>query len=86
MDDEPLADWAERRDARIGRLRPVPIISGDRPRGSHLHPEAPRGIERWNGYVWEPYALAANLAEAQRVLYPETAGTDPPADRPPGAG
>ncbi|MER5434936.1 DUF6087 family protein [Streptomyces sp. NPDC002588] len=29
MDDEPLEDWAERRDAKIGRLRAVPVSSGD---------------------------------------------------------
>ncbi|MGO4630390.1 DUF6087 family protein [Streptomyces sp. 2RAF24] len=25
MDDEPLSQWAERRDARIGQLRAVPL-------------------------------------------------------------
>ncbi|MEV0487198.1 DUF6087 family protein [Streptomyces sp. NPDC050508] len=40
MDDEPLKDWAERRDAKIGWLRAVPVVSGDGPRASHLHPEA----------------------------------------------
>ncbi|MCK8435700.1 hypothetical protein G3I77_22595 [Streptomyces sp. D2-8] len=71
MDDEPLKDWAERRDAKIGRLRAVPVVSGDGPRASHLRPEAPRAIERWNGHAWEPHGFAANLAEAKAVLYPE---------------
>lgn len=71
MDDEPLSEWADRRDAKIGRLRAVPIVSGDTPGGSHLNPKAPRTIERWNGHVWEPYGFASNLAEAQRILYPE---------------
>ncbi|MFI8087092.1 DUF6087 family protein [Streptomyces sp. NPDC086080] len=70
MGQEPLADWAERRDAKIGRLRAVSLVSGDGPRGSHLNPEAPRVIQRWNGYAWEPHGYAANLAEAQRLLYP----------------
>ncbi|GAA2976069.1 hypothetical protein Sfulv_25380 [Streptomyces fulvorobeus] len=35
MDDEPLSDWAERRDAKIGRLRTTPVISSDGPKGSH---------------------------------------------------
>ncbi|MFF4040516.1 DUF6087 family protein [Streptomyces sp. NPDC001816] len=78
MDDEPLRNWAERRDAKIGRLRAVPVVSGDGPRASHLNPEAPRAIERWNGHMWEPYGFAANLAEAKAVLYPE-AGEPPPA-------
>ncbi|MEU2431067.1 DUF6087 family protein [Streptomyces sp. NPDC007861] len=71
MDDEPLSQWAERRDAKIGRLRAVPIVAGDGPKGSHLNQEAPRAIERWNGHTWEPYAFAANLAEAQRIVYPD---------------
>ncbi|MEU6222540.1 DUF6087 family protein [Streptomyces sp. NPDC047042] len=71
MDDEPLKDWAERRDAKTGRLRAVPVVFGDGPRGSHLRPDAPRAIERWNGYAWEPHALAANLAEARAMLRPE---------------
>ena len=41
MDDEPLSDRAERRDAKTGRLRAVPRVSGDGPKGSHLSPEAP---------------------------------------------
>ncbi|MDT0398894.1 MULTISPECIES: DUF6087 family protein [Streptomyces] len=70
MDDEPLSDWAERRDAKIGRLRAVLLVVGDGPKGSHLNPDAPRVIQRWNGYTWEPHGYAANLAEAQRLLYP----------------
>lgn len=70
MDDEPLSDWAERRDAKIGRLRAVPLVSGDGPQGSHLNPDAPRVIQRWNGCAWEPHGCAANLAEAQRLLHP----------------
>lgn len=72
MDDEPLSDWAARRDAKIGRLRAVPLVPGEGPKGSHLNPEAPRVIQRWNGYAWEPYGFASNLAEAKRILYPET--------------
>ncbi|MET9967314.1 DUF6087 family protein [Streptomyces sp. NPDC006356] len=45
MDDEPLTDWAERRDAKIGRLRAVPVVPGDGPRASHLNPDASRAIE-----------------------------------------
>ncbi|MGC0327051.1 hypothetical protein RKD23_000041 [Streptomyces sp. SAI-170] len=70
MDDEPLSLWAKRRDAKIGRLRAVPLVSGAGPQGSHLHPDAPRAIQRWNGYAWEPYGFAASFAEAQRLLYP----------------
>ncbi|MCC2278850.1 DUF6087 family protein [Streptomyces sp. ET3-23] len=82
MDDEPLSEWAERRDARIGRLRAVPIVSGDGPKGSHLNPDAPRAIERWNGHAWEPYAFASDLAEAKRILYPEAQKPPSPAPGP----
>ncbi|MFF4171789.1 DUF6087 family protein [Streptomyces sp. NPDC001744] len=71
MDDESLSRWAERRDARIGQLRAVPLVTGDGPRASHLHPDAPRAIQRWNGHLWEPHGFAANLTEARRVLFPD---------------
>ncbi|MGP9021176.1 DUF6087 family protein [Streptomyces sp. BR1] len=77
MDDEPLKDWAARRDAKVGRLRAVPVVSGDGPKGSHLSPDAPRAIERWNGHTWEPHGLVSSLAEAKAVLYPEPG--EPPA-------
>lgn len=78
MDDEPLSDWAERRDAKIGRLRAVPITPGDGPRGAHVNPDAPRIIERWNGYSWEFYGFVASLDEAKRLLRPEVAGGPEP--------
>ena len=90
MDDESLSQWAERRDARIGRLRAVPLISGDGPQGSHLNPDAPRVIQRWNGHAWEPHTFAANLAEAKRILHPQAseppASVQAPTPKPLGAG
>ncbi|MFF8013924.1 DUF6087 family protein [Streptomyces sp. NPDC007929] len=80
MDDEPLTEWAERRDAKIGRLRAVPVVTGDGPRASHVNPGAPRAIERWNGHTWEPYGFADSLAEAQAILYPEA--NEPPPSAP----
>ncbi|MFF9145544.1 DUF6087 family protein [Streptomyces sp. NPDC014861] len=77
MDDEPLAEWAERRDARIGQLRAVPLVTGDGPRASHLNPDAPRAIQRWNGHLWEPYGFATNLAEARLLLFPHTEAAPP---------
>ncbi|MFD4222401.1 DUF6087 family protein [Streptomyces griseus] len=49
MDDESLSDRTERREAKTGRLRAVPLVTGDGPKGSHLNPDAPRAIQRWNG-------------------------------------
>ncbi|MFF3711791.1 DUF6087 family protein [Streptomyces phaeochromogenes] len=74
----------ERREAKIGRLRAAPVVSGDGPRGTHLQPDAPRVIERWNGYTWEPYAFAANLAESKAILYPES--SESPGPKPLGSG
>ncbi|MET7905963.1 DUF6087 family protein [Streptomyces sp. NPDC005355] len=71
MDDEPLKDWAERRDANVGRLRAAPVVPDGAPKASHLNPDAPRAIERWNDYEWESHGFAANLAEAKAILYPE---------------
>ncbi|MFM9610921.1 DUF6087 family protein [Streptomyces niveiscabiei] len=77
MDQEPLSEWAERRDAKVGRLRAVPIVRGDGPKAAHVNPNEPRVIERWNGHAWEPSAYAADLAEAKRILYPETEAPAP---------
>ncbi|MEU2183370.1 DUF6087 family protein [Streptomyces thermolilacinus] len=41
MDAEPLPQWAERRDARIGQLRAVPLVTGDGPRASHPSSRTP---------------------------------------------
>ncbi|MBL1088745.1 MULTISPECIES: DUF6087 family protein [Streptomyces] len=71
MDDEPLSEWAERRYAKVGRLRAIPLVTGDGLKGAHLNPDAPRAIQRWNGYSWEAHGFASNLAEAQQILYPE---------------
>jgi hypothetical protein len=76
MDDEPLAEWAKRRDSRIGRLRARPITHGG-PKGAHIAPAAPRLVERWNGHAWEFFAVAEDLAAARRILYPKTAEAGP---------
>ncbi|MGQ4376418.1 DUF6087 family protein [Streptomyces sp. SAS_267] len=39
-----------------------------------MNPDAPRIIERWNGYSWEFYGFAASLDEAKRLLHREVAG------------
>ncbi|WP_052848234.1 DUF6087 family protein [Streptomyces avicenniae] len=81
MDEEPLAAWAARRESRRNALyRVVTLTPGPRA-GAHVRPEAPRLVCRWNGYEWEAVAVAADLAETQRILYPDTAGTDPFAPR-----
>lgn len=82
MDEEPLADFAERRDARIGRLRAVPVVAARAPRAAHVSPAEPRVVERWNGHVWEMHAVVPDLAAAKALLYP-LPRTPPPAEGPP---
>jgi hypothetical protein len=71
MDDEPLSEWVKRHDMKMGQLRAAPLVPGKGLQGAHLNPDAPRVIERWNGHIWEFYGFAVNLAEAQRILYPD---------------
>ncbi|MGW4288440.1 DUF6087 family protein [Streptomyces sp. NPDC004673] len=59
--EEPLANWAARRDARRpnpGERRPAPL--GEEGRGAHVAPDAPRGVEEWDGQGWVPSGAAAN--------------------------
>ncbi|MFF3530239.1 DUF6087 family protein [Streptomyces rubiginosohelvolus] len=56
----------------------MPLVTGDGLRASHLDPEVPRAIHRWNGYAWEPHGTAGPLGEAQRLLCPRAE------ERPPG--
>lgn len=64
----------------------IPLVPGNGPQSSHLNPDAPRVIQRWNGHQWEPHCFAANLAEAKRILYPqasEAPGSVPAPERKP---
>ncbi len=85
-EEEPLAEWAARRDERVGRLRVVPLYEGRRPRGAHVRPREPRVVQRWSGYAWEPYAVTRDLAEALRLVRPPVEEPrDCPAGESPGA-
>ncbi|MFZ3491773.1 DUF6087 family protein [Streptomyces sp. 5.8] len=87
MEDEPLADWARKRDERraraTGRLRAVPLTDG--PLGAaHVDPNAPRAIQEFDGTQWVTLSIAVNLATAKTVLYPPQPKSERPAewDRP----
>lgn len=71
MQDEPFERWARRREAererKKGRIRLNSLAPGAQ-HGSHVHPEAARLISRWDGYVWQPVAVVANLAAAKAAL------------------
>jgi hypothetical protein len=66
MDDEPLEEWAARRERRrpaLGERRVAPL--GDEPeRASHVDPDAPRGIQEWDGHQWVPAGVADDFASA----------------------
>ncbi|MFH8337724.1 DUF6087 family protein [Streptomyces sp. AM6-12] len=70
MDDEPLEQWAERRERRRparGERRATPL--GDRPeQGTHVGPDTPRVIQEWNGWQWTP----AGVTEGQTAAAAET--------------
>ncbi|MER5755985.1 DUF6087 family protein [Streptomyces sp. NPDC002088] len=81
MSDEPFEQWARRREEerkrKKGRLRLNTLNSGPE-RGSHVDPEVPRLISRWDGYVWEPVAVACNWAAAASVLSPPSGADERP--------
>ena len=65
MDDEPLERWAERREERRparGERRLAPL--GDQEHGVHVDPDAPRGIQEWDGYQWIPVGVAEDYTTA----------------------
>ncbi|MYW02532.1 DUF6087 family protein [Streptomyces sp. SID3343] len=83
MDDEPLEQWLERRDARReesrGRRKAVPLGEGPW-RAEHVNPRAPRLIVEWDGYAWQAVTVADDLAQARKILYPgaQAAAIPPP--------
>ncbi|MFI8348533.1 DUF6087 family protein [Streptomyces sp. NPDC085596] len=87
QDDEPLEEWARRRDARQagskGKRRAMPLGEGPH-RGAHVDPGAPRAIEEWTGTDWAAIGVVESLAAAQAVLYPPPPVQEKPAewDRP----
>ncbi|MGW2279277.1 DUF6087 family protein [Streptomyces sp. NPDC001770] len=95
MDDEPLEEWADRRDRRrpeVGERRTVPL-GNDVGRGAHVDPDAPRAVEVWDGHQWVAEGVAESYSatdresresvssQAERVDLP-TFGRLPPAPEP----
>ncbi|MEV0437706.1 DUF6087 family protein [Streptomyces spectabilis] len=91
MHEEPLEDWARRREERRaalkGKLRAVPLTEGPN-RGQHVEPDAPRVIQQWNGTEWETVGVVDGLDAANALLYPPQRVEEKTAewDRPPGLG
>ncbi|MGW0711840.1 DUF6087 family protein [Streptomyces sp. NPDC002643] len=94
MDDEPLNEWAARREGRRpapGDRKAVPL--GDGPeRGGHVAPDAPRGMLEWDGHQWVPSGVADDHATAsedvdsrgaaERVPLPRFTALPPAPERP----
>ncbi|MFJ1899522.1 MULTISPECIES: DUF6087 family protein [unclassified Streptomyces] len=62
--DEPLDEWAKRLEQRRpepGERRAAPL---DPAHGAHVDPDAPRGIQEWDGHQWVPVGVAEDLAAA----------------------
>ncbi|MFJ9822206.1 DUF6087 family protein [Streptomyces sp. NPDC101151] len=68
MDEEPLEQWAARREQHRptpGERQATPL--GNRPeQGSHVAPDAPRGIQEWDGQQWIPAGVAEDFEAAAR--------------------
>ncbi|WP_406431886.1 DUF6087 family protein [Streptomyces sp. NBC_00631] len=94
MDDEPLEEWAARREAhrpKLGDHKAVPLSDGPE-RGRHVEPGAPRGMLEWDGHEWTPSGVADDHAtaaqetgpqdEAERVPLPRFPALPPAPERP----
>ncbi|MFJ9753097.1 DUF6087 family protein [Streptomyces chartreusis] len=94
-EEEPLHEWAARRDRRraaeremTGTRRAVPLTDGAR--ASHVAPDAPRALLEWDGHAWVTVGVAPN-ADAAREFLGHRPAPEPdsgPDDRPshPGLG
>ncbi|WP_405889555.1 DUF6087 family protein (plasmid) [Streptomyces sp. NBC_01136] len=73
MDDESLSEWADRWDGhrpQPGTRKAVPL--GDGPEhGTHVDPDAPRGILEWDGHQWAPAGVADDQATAAQETSPQ---------------
>lgn len=72
-EDEPLDEWAARREQRraeqreiIGTRRVLPLTEG--PRASHVAPNSPRLLQEWDGTAWGAVGIAQNAEEARAFL------------------
>ncbi|MFD8381608.1 DUF6087 family protein [Streptomyces sp. NPDC059679] len=83
MDDEPLEEWAARRDAHRptpGDRKAVPL-SDSPERARHVGPDAPRGMLEWDGHQWTPSGVADDHAAAVQETGPHDAAERVPLPR-----
>lgn len=75
MEDESLNEWAARREQRrpkLGERRATPL-GEQSTHGTHVDPEAPRGIQEWDGHAWTPAGVAKDLPAAADETGKDTA-------------
>ncbi|MFE3940972.1 DUF6087 family protein [Streptomyces sp. NPDC059118] len=75
MSDEPLDEWAARRDAHRpvpGARKAVPLGEGPA-RGGHVDPDTPRGMLEWDGHRWVPSGVVEGRAAAAQETGPQDA-------------
>ncbi|WP_230396491.1 DUF6087 family protein [Streptomyces blattellae] len=72
-EDEPLEEWAARRERRraadrqvTGARRAVPLAPG--PKASHVDPDGPRALLEWDGHMWATVGIAPNAGAAREFL------------------
>jgi hypothetical protein len=92
-EDEPLEEWAARRDRRraaerqiTGIRRAVPLAPG--PKASHVAPDGPRALLEWDGRTWATVGVAPNADAAREFLghKPQPAPESGPDTQPPPPG
>lgn len=94
-EEEPLHEWAARRDRRraadreiTGTRRAAPLAAGAR--ASHVAPNAPRALLEWDGHTWATVGVAPNADAAREFLGhvpPPSSDSGPPTQpTPPGLG
>ncbi|MEE1824644.1 DUF6087 family protein, partial [Streptomyces sp. BE20] len=69
-EDEPLAEWYARRARRRrapGSRDAITLAPGPR-RGAHLVRDVPRRVVEWDGFAWQPVAVAESYAEAYPLI------------------
>ncbi|SMF04178.1 DUF6087 family protein [Streptomyces sp. Amel2xC10] len=75
MEDEPLEEWAERRERRRptpGERRAIPLGEQSQ-QGAHVDPDTPRGIQEWDGHQWAPAGVTEDLEAAANETGKDTA-------------
>lgn len=72
-EDEPLAEWAARRERRRAEQREITgtrrvMLLTDGARASHVAPDAPRLLLEWDGTAWVTRGVAPNANAAREFL------------------